>query len=135
MPDSLREETVIIKGIEPKSAPRPRFSHKYGTYNDTSYTTYKDKIKWRMPKWNSEKKIFVDITFIFAIPKRITGKKRTDQIGTFCEKNKDLDNLEKSIYDSMNKRTFVDDRQIVANANRKLWGEENEIRIFIQEVE
>ncbi|MGL4522377.1 MAG: RusA family crossover junction endodeoxyribonuclease, partial [Bacilli bacterium] len=70
-----------------------------------------------------------------AIPKRIVGKKRAEQVGTFCDKNKDLDNLEKSIYDSMNKRTFVDDRQVVANANRKIWGEENEIRIFIQEVE
>ncbi|MGL4521231.1 MAG: RusA family crossover junction endodeoxyribonuclease [Bacilli bacterium] len=135
MIEELKEAHVLIQGLEPKSAPRPRFSRKYGAYNDTAYTLYKDRIKWKMPSWRSEKKIFIDITFVFKIAKSIQGKNRQKIIGTFCEKNKDLDNLEKSIYDAMNRRTFVDDRQIVANSNRKIWGEENEIRIFVKEIE
>jgi Holliday junction resolvase RusA-like endonuclease len=78
--------------------------------------------------------ISADMTFFVPIPKSWSKKKKAAKVGKYCDNNADLDNYEKAILDSLNGHYFVDDRQIVEQASRKIYAEQGSIHIIIKEI-
>ncbi|MGL4972748.1 MAG: RusA family crossover junction endodeoxyribonuclease [Culicoidibacterales bacterium] len=117
----------------PMPAPRPRFSRKGHAYNTQKYKDFKNKIKWKIPKWHSEKQIYIKIAFVYALPQSMSNRKKSSLDGKYCEKHADVDNLAKTILDTMNNRTFIDDRQVVICVLEKFWGMEDMIKIEVEE--
>ncbi|MGL4523072.1 MAG: RusA family crossover junction endodeoxyribonuclease [Bacilli bacterium] len=127
-------KALVILNERPMPAPRPRFSEKGHAYNTQRYKTFKSKIRWKIPKWQSEAQIYVKIAFVYALPQSMSkiGKERLN--GKYCPKHADVDNLAKTILDAMNKRTFIDDRQVVVCVLEKYWGIEDMITIEVEEI-
>lgn len=96
MPDSLRKALVILNE-RPVPAPRPRFSRKGHAYNTQKYKDFKNKIKWKIPKWHSDKQIYIKIAFVYALPQSMSNRKKKLLDGKYCEKHADVDNLAKTI--------------------------------------
>lgn len=103
----------------PVPAPRPRVT-KYGTYNDPKYTLYKKVLGLKaksMIKKPLEGEIFVKIDFFYNIPKSWSKAKR--EAAKWHTSKPDIDNLVKTVLDSLNKIVFLDDGQVVSITARK----------------
>lgn len=67
----------------------------------------------------------LDVTFFREIPKSHSRKRRDEMDGMYTDVTPDLDNYEKAVYDSLNKRVWNDDCQIVEHTTRKVWVKDN----------
>lgn len=106
--------------IQPVPASRPRVT-RWGTYYSKTYQKFRDEIKPLIPDMELKKGLIkATQTFYFKIPKSYTKKQRSE-LGEYCTKNVDNDNLEKALWDSLNGIAFDDDRQIVENVTAKKW--------------
>jgi Holliday junction resolvase RusA-like endonuclease len=82
-----------------------------------------------------EKKISIVVKFYMPIPRSLSKKKRELLDGKHCDVGGDVDNLLKSIFDSLNMIAFNDDKQIVAVKASKYYSFEPRIEIHLKEVE
>lgn len=82
-----------------------------------------------------EKKLKVKQVFYMPIPKSLSKKKQEELDGKYCDVGGDLDNLLKSVWDSLNKIAFNDDKQIVSSSEEKYYSTKPRIEITIEEIE
>ena len=109
---------IFLEG-RPVPAPRPRVT-KRGTYNDPKYTNYKKalglvaKSKIKKPL---ESDIFLKIDFFYEIPKSWNKSKK--ELAKWHNVKPDIDNLIKTVMDSLNGIAYKDDCQVVMIQARK----------------
>jgi Holliday junction resolvase RusA-like endonuclease len=123
--------------IDPVPASRPRVTQ-WGTYYGKKYKGFKKTMEELVVSYRPTKVledlISADMTFFVPIPKSWSKKKKAAKVGKYCDNNADLDNYEKAILDSLNGHYFIDDRQIVEQASRKIYAEQGSIHIIIKEI-
>ena len=111
---------VVIK-LDPYPSPRPRFTRQGRPYMPTEYTAWKKQflrewLRHSQGKYETGVAIAVDLKFYIKPPKAIARVKKNQNIlksETWrVVKKPDLDNLEKSVLDSVNGHAYEDDNQI-----------------------
>lgn len=77
----------------------------------------------------------LEVTFYLTMPASWSNKKKEEMDGQYCPSVADIDNLEKALYDAMNKVVYEDDKQIVDHHVRKIWVKEGgRIEVTIQRI-
>ncbi len=98
--------------LTPKPTPRPRLG-KYGAYNKSEYTKYKNDLIFLIKTLNIPKQDYIKLKacFLYSYPKKTSQKNRIDLAPL---RNKcDLDNLVKGLLDALEKAEVINnDRQI-----------------------
>ena len=141
------EEYTSVKiairfNIEPISCPRPRFNRYTGrTFKTEGYALFLDEIYYILLKQFPVKpmidKLLKVNKLVFSMPiAKTVSKKRHDYLlGQYYDGNKDLDNMQKAIFDAMNDYIYVDDKQIVEiNGCKKVYSDEPSIYIEMETV-
>ncbi len=82
-----------------------------------------------------ESAVKVEYEFRFPYTCSISKTKRKDTRTLYRSKNPDLDNLQKSINDAMNKAVFIDDSQIVEVYAKKVYSDSPGILVNISQIE
>ena len=141
--------------IEPKPQSRPRASArgKHATvYEDVKMKSWRKKCTELVRQLYDgpyfDRAIKVDMTFYMTAPKSMSEppkpkskQKKKDEYNRFiaekipCDKKIDLNNLEKSVYDSISKSEIVwqDDCLVVEHTTRKLYSPRPRIEIEEEE--
>lgn len=128
--------------IEPMSCPRPRFNRHTGkTFKTEDYITFLDEVYYAMLKQFPVKPLLDklikinQLIFYMPIPKGYSKKKYAHVLGQYYDGNKDLDNMQKAIFDAMNDYIYIDDRQIVEiNGCKKVYAETGSIYIELETI-
>ena len=132
---------MVVINLDPYPSPRPRFS-KRGTYMPSEYTAWKKQflkewLKHNLGKYETGVAIAVDLKFYIKPPKAIARVKKNQNIlkaETWrVVKKPDLDNLEKSVLDSVNGHAYEDDNQISDLHSRKRYSLNPRVEIEIRE--
>lgn len=120
---------------------RPRYSAKtHRMYTPTKTSTFEEKIKWAFKaKYNvqtelSTKPFKAKIIAIFEPPKSSSKKKKEELLYGEYTKKPDADNIAKIILDSLNGLAYKDDNQVSELLVLKQYGDENEIRVELEEI-
>ena len=124
---------IIYYPAKPKPAPRPRVT-KFGTYNDNEYTQWKNGLKLLAKtkiKRPLQDEVFMNIEFFYEIPQSWSKKKKEE--AKWHKTKPDIDNLIKSVMDSLNGIAFKDDSQVVMIKARKQYASFNGVQITINE--
>lgn len=122
----MNNQTIIEIPITPVPASRPRVT-RFSTYYGKKHTQYIKDVQGillaiQKPQKPSDELVMLNTTYCLPLPKSMSKKKRLEKDSQFCEKNIDLDNLDKLFWDSVLTGTFIkDDCQIVMNTNKKIW--------------
>ena len=134
---------MAIINLDPYPSPRPRFSRKSGrAYMPSEYTLWKklflkEWLKHGLDKYHSGIAIAVDLKFYIKPPKAISRVKKNQNIlkaETWrVVKKPDLDNLEKSVLDSVNGHAYEDDNQISDLHSCKRYSLNPRVEISIRE--
>ena len=136
------EAKFVIPG-EPQTKGRPRFTNmgKYvKTYTPGETVLYENLVKLsyieQCKDIRLEGAISATITSIFSIPKSVSKKKRKEMLdGTIKHtKSKDLDNIAKTVLDSINGIAYDDDRQICRLYVEKIYGEIPRVEVTLKEI-
>lgn len=123
------EEYTIEVDITPVPASRPRVT-RWSTYYGKKHTQYVKDVSTLGFKCTPEKPqdpletiIMVNTTYALPLPKSMPKKRRIELDGSFCDKNIDLDNLNKLFWDSVlvDGGIIKDDSQIVISESKKIW--------------
>lgn len=121
---------------------RPRYSAKtHRMYTPTKTSTFEEKIKWAFKaKYNvqtelSTKPFKAKIIAIFEPPKSLSKKKKEELLYGEYTKKPDADNIAKIILDSLNGLAYKDDNQVSELLVLKQYGDENEIRVELEEIQ
>jgi len=140
---------MFLIPFEPKPQSRPR-SVKFGVYEVPEMARWRKKVT-DFVKQNYDGDFYdlpirLDVTFYMKAPKKMaeppkprSRQKKKDEYARFIaekiphDKKIDLDNLEKSIYDSISKSEIVwkDDCLIVEHTTRKLYSPNPRIEVNI----
>ena len=117
----------FIFNIKPQVKQRPRFG-KGKTYTAKETRAFENAIAWEARKQMAAKPILkgllsANIVFEFEKPKKTT----------LLTPRKDLDNLQKSVFDSINEIVYGDDTQIVLITAFKRWSTKDRIRLLVSE--
>lgn len=133
--------------MEPMASPRPRFSSKGGfvkAYMPKEYMAWKAQLlfKWKLLKLKQEvsgKPLFVKLGFYLEPPIAVSKIKK-NQAALEAEtipvvKKPDIDNLQKSVLDALNKHAWPDDNQISNIYAKKRYSLRPRIEIEVTEVE
>lgn len=140
---------MFLIPIEPKPQSRPR-SGKFGVYEVPEMARWRKKVT-DFVKQNYDGDFYdlpirLDVTFYMKAPKKMaeppkprSRQKKKDEYAMFIaekiphDKKIDLDNLEKSLYDSISKSEIVwkDDCLIVEHTTRKLYSPNPRIEVNI----
>ena len=132
---------VVIK-LDPYPSPRPRFTKQGRTYMPTEYTAWKKQflrewLRHSQGKYDAGVAIAIDLKFYIKPPKAIARVKKNQNIlkaETWRVVNKpDLDNLEKSVLDSVNGHAYEDDNQISDLHSFKRYSLNPRVEIVIRE--
>ena len=132
---------MVVINLDPYPSPRPRFSRQ-GTYMPSDYTAWKkmflrEWLKHNLGKYDTGVAIAVDLKFYIKPPKAIARVKKNQNIlksETLRVVNKpDLDNLEKSVLDSINGHAYEDDNQISDLHSCKRYSLNPRVEIVIRE--
>ena len=138
----MKEVEFTVYG-EPKGKGRPRFSKtKYGvrTFTPADTRNYEAFVKISYINEVGSVKlngaISADITGVFPIPKSVSKKQRIlmEQGKIPYTKKIDIDNLCKSILDSVNGIAYDDDKQIVELTAHKMYGVEPCVKVKFKEI-
>lgn len=134
---------MLVINLEPCPSPRPRFSSKTGgAYMPKEYTLWKKRflkewLKHGIGKFDADVPLAVDLKFFIKPPKAIARVKKNQNIlkaETWrVVKKPDLDNLEKSVLDSINGYAYADDNQISDLHSRKRYSMNPRVEILIKE--
>lgn len=127
---------------EPKAKQRPRHTKKGFTYTPKQTVNYENYVKLCYQQSKEENgfekldgMIRAIITCYFSIPKSFSKKKREKAIQEKIRPTKkpDLDNIAKSILDSLNDIAFDDDKQVVTLLVNKFYSENPRVEVILQE--
>lgn len=140
---------MFLIPFEPKPQSRPR-SGKFGVYEVPEMARWRkevtDFVKQNYDGDFYDLPIRLDVTFYMKAPKKMaeppkprSRQKKKDEYARFIaekipyDKKIDLDNLEKSVYDSISKSEIVwkDDCLIVEHTTRKLYSPNPRIEVNI----
>ena len=134
---------MAIINLDPYPSPRPRFSRKTGkAYMPNEYTLWKklflkEWLKHGLDKFDAGVPLAVDLIFYISPPKAIARVKKNQNILKSemwrVVKKPDLDNLEKSVLDSVNSHAYEDDNQISDLHSRKWYSLKPRVEIVIKE--
>lgn len=131
-------QTFTIFG-EPKGKGRPRLG-KFGTYTPEATANYENLVKvqymTQCHNYNFEDKpLYVYILAYKSIPQQTSKKKRELMLSgeILPTKKVDNDNLEKIIFDALNKIAYNDDSQIVTNLTDKRYGSQPMVIVTISD--
>lgn len=133
---------MVVINLDPYPSPRPRFSKRGGTYMPSDYTAWKKQflkewLKHSLGKYDTGVAIAVDLKFYIKPPKAIARVKKNQNIlkaETWrVVKKPDLDNLEKSVLDSVNGHAYEDDNQISDLHSCKRYSLNPRVEISIRE--
>lgn len=134
---------MAIINLDPYPSPRPRFSRKTGkAYMPNEYTLWKklflkEWLKHGLDKFDAGVPLAVDLIFYISPPKAIARVKKNQNILKSemwrVVKKPDLDNLEKSVLDSVNSHAYEDDNQISDLHSRKRYSLKPRVEIVIKE--
>lgn len=124
---------------------RPRFNRFTGrTYTPSKTHRYEDAVKaayitkYPSGMWvqNKEQPISIELDIHFKMTDSWSRKKKEKNVGTYCLKHLDLDNIYKSVTDALNGVAYPDDSQICEiKAVRKVWDTEEYVSIRLTELE
>ena len=148
---------MFLIPFEPKPQMRPKSTIRgghAGTYEDPKMARWRkqvtDYVKQNYVGDYYDCPIRLDVTFYMKAPKSLSEppkprsmQKKKDEYAKFIEekiphdKKIDIDNLEKSVYDSISKSGIVwkDDCLIVEHTTRKVYSPNPRIEIEIEEIE
>ncbi len=124
---------------EPVSKARPRVT-RYGTYTPEKTKNYETLVKElyfvKHKQTLFEGELKINIKAYFRIPKSASKKKRAEMISGKIRPTKrpDIDNVIKSITDSLNGVAYDDDSQIVLVVAEKYWSEEPRVEIELGKI-
>ena len=120
---------------------RPRYSSKMKRmYTPAKTSSFEEKVKWAFKsKYNIEtelstKPFKAKIIAIFEPPKSISKKKKEELLYSEYTKKPDVDNIAKIILDSLNELAYKDDNQVSELLVFKQYGDENLIRVELEEI-
>ena len=152
MSESLIEYTIIIEG-EPIPKARHRTAHKDKNGNALPYVIFYDTQKEKKKAYREAAfqyliktgtaifiiegdPVSITCSFYMRRPKSHYGTGKNSEIlkqnaPYYCTKKKDIDNLDKHVFDCLNGLCFKDDKQIVESHSKKIYSENprTEIRI------
>ena len=120
---------------------RPRFNGKFAytpkqtvEYENWVKTCFFNKYKGNQP---FEKPLQVKIIAYYEIPKSTSKKKRQQMLENkiFPTVKPDTDNIAKSILDSLNGITYLDDKQVVKLEVQKYYSQVPSVAVIIKELE
>lgn len=124
---------------EPVAKGRPRVT-RYGTYTPEKTKNYETLVKElyfvKHKQTLLEGELKINIKAYFKIPKSASKKKRAEMISGKIRPTKrpDIDNVIKSITDSLNGVAYDDDSQIVLVKAEKYWSEEPRVEIELGKI-
>ena len=133
---------MVVINLDPYPSPRPRFTRQGRAYMPSDYTAWKkmflrEWLKHNMGKYDTGVAIAVDLKFYIKPPKAIARVKKNQNIlksETWrVVKKPDLDNLEKSVLDSVNGHAYEDDNQISDIHSCKRYSLNPRVEIVIRE--
>ena len=133
---------MVVINLDPYPSPRPRFTRQGRPYMPKEYTAWKkmflrEWLKHNLGKYDTGVAIAVDLKFYIKPPKAIARVKKNQNIlkaETWRVVNKpDLDNLEKSVLDSVNGHAYEDDNQISDLHSFKRYSLNPRVEIVIRE--
>lgn len=129
--------TFTIKA-KPITKQRPRFSRKSNAvYTPTQTKIFENVVKFCYGNrhFYDNEFIRVSILFKFEVPKSYSKKKRSEAIqGKIKPTKADIDNYIKAVLDGLNKVAYSDDRYISEISAKKVFAEESEIIVTIENV-
>ncbi|SHL12880.1 Holliday junction resolvase RusA (prophage-encoded endonuclease) [Alkalithermobacter thermoalcaliphilus JW-YL-7 = DSM 7308] len=138
MERSFKRVELVIPG-EPVAKGRPRVGKGF-TYTPKKTVIYENFVKECYIITNTNKKltgaIFCEIKAYFQIPKS-KSKKIKEKMKAGEErptKKPDLDNLAKSILDSLNQIAYDDDSQVVELKMSKFYSDNPRVEVILQEI-
>lgn len=150
MNENSKEETFFVEFSvygEPKSKERPRTvtkADRYGREKAHTYTPSKTKFyeqsvglvyksHYGTKKFGDGVPLRAEIDFYLEIPKRTAKGTKAKMLEKLVRptKGKDVDNLEKSVLDGLNKIAYKDDSQIVELIGRKFYSDKPRVDIRI----
>ena len=127
---------------EPAGKGRPRFTREGRTYTPEKTVSYENLVKLEYEqqcanhKFPDGAQLDVRIIAYYQIPKSTSKKKaKLMEDGKIRPTKKpDFDNIGKIVCDSLNKRAYKDDAQIVDAQVRKFYSRNPRVVVIIQEV-
>ena len=126
--------THIKFEIPPRPKGRPRFAngHAYTPKltNEYEKTIAEEYLLKGLKKHLGAISVFV--TFNYRIP---TSRIKKLKHGDVCIEKADIDNLQKSLLDSLNGVAFLDDKQVYKIVAEKKWANSNSVDVMIFERE
>ena len=126
----------FIVPIDPVPASRPRVT-RWSTFYSKKYTQFKkDMAIWviTQPKHLLSHHVVLSATFYIKIPTSMSKKKKIALEGQYCDKNIDIDNLLKALFDGINGHIIEDDRFIVKiKDTEKIWSSNPRIEFLVYE--
>ena len=125
---------TIIFEMKPKACPRPRLG-KFGTFNPKDYTAWKYAFGL-IAKQHIKKPITGPVTLeiLFQFKKSKYWSKKKKAAANWHTQKSDIDNLQKSVLDALNGIAYVDDSQVCDLSAMKVWGDEDQIQVFLMEI-
>lgn len=129
----------IVPG-EPKGKARPRMSTKTGiAYTPKDTIQYENWIRTcylEQAGAKLEGQIEATIIAFYSIPKSISKKKRQQMLEGLIRpvKKPDVDNLAKSVLDSLNKIAYDDDSQVVECNVKKFYSDNPRVEVEISQM-
>lgn len=125
-----------VKG-KPQAKQRPRFSRYGKVYTPSQTHNYENWIKLCFINKYPNFKILsgaidVNIVIFKSIPEKSTSKaKKEEMLNNIIKPTKkpDIDNVVKSVFDALNKIAYKDDSQICSLSVKKVYAEEESVKI------
>lgn len=116
--------------VRPFPKERPRLSGRRIVYTPYKTRNFENRIayEWKKKYKDSILKGAVKLDLVFVFKKAKSCKK------TFHTQRPDIDNLEKSILDGLNKVSFVDDCQVIEMNSKKVFSDTDKILITVTEL-
>lgn len=129
-------KTTVVFPLRPIAKQRPRLS-KGNVYTPTQTKVFENTIKFCYGNrhFYDKEYIKVSILFKFEVPKSYSKKKHLEAIeGKIRPTKADIDNYIKSVLDGLNRVAWSDDRYVAEIQASKIFSNENEIEITIENI-
>lgn len=121
--------------IDAVPASRPRVT-RYATYYSKSYTKFREDMAIICDHMDFERVIMkpIKVTTLIYLPMPASWSKKKKELfnNQWKMNNKDNDNYEKAIWDSLNGRAWDDDCQIVWNETKVRYAYEGRIIVIVE---